>query len=340
MSTDVSQRERNVPDGACTVTVAVPTRDRWVLACRALRSALRQRSVDLEVVMVDDGSRKRAGDEPELRDPRVRVVRHDEPRGVAAARNTAIARARGRWIAFLDDDDIWAPDKLVRQIELAEEVGADFVWTAQGVVDGDLTVTEVYPAVSADAIATTLLEVNRIGGPSSVLVRSSALDALGCFDERLSLLADWDLWLRLASTTRGAALAEVVTAYSVHPDNMHLRHMNLAVSERAYLAAKHRQLSVAHGIPLGGRAFWEWVALGYRRRHSRVRAAVTYLRAWRGSRRPRDLARAAGVLLGEKAMSLGAMEAPVAAPVDLGWIAEAAAPLAESPVSPGSVPSP
>jgi glycosyltransferase involved in cell wall biosynthesis len=91
------------------VSVVIPTRDRSRLLVLALRSALRQREVDLEVVVVDDGS---GDDTPEvvagLRDARVHLVRHPGPHGVSAARNSGIAAARGRWIAFLDDDDLAA----------------------------------------------------------------------------------------------------------------------------------------------------------------------------------------------------------------------------------------
>src|SRR5215218_5096689 len=96
------------------VTVVIPTMDRWrLLSERALHSALTQEQVDLEVVVVDDS----ATDETAigiagLNDERVRVIRHEQPQGLQRARNVGIAAARGDWVAFLDDDDVWAPWKL------------------------------------------------------------------------------------------------------------------------------------------------------------------------------------------------------------------------------------
>src|SRR5919109_858912 len=96
------------------VTVVIPTKDRWdLLSTAALPSALGQEDVDLEVVVVDDGSTDETPDHVVgLRDPRLRIVRHDRSLGVAQARNAGIRAANSDWIAFLDDDDVWAPRKL------------------------------------------------------------------------------------------------------------------------------------------------------------------------------------------------------------------------------------
>jgi glycosyltransferase involved in cell wall biosynthesis len=99
------------------VTVVIPTHNRKELLDRTLRSVLAQEDVDLSVVVVDDGSAD--GTEAfvqALADPRVSVVRHPEARGVSAARNTGIARATTTWLAFVDDDDLWAPTKLRAQL--------------------------------------------------------------------------------------------------------------------------------------------------------------------------------------------------------------------------------
>src|SRR3954451_11064877 len=103
------------------VTVVIPTRDRWELLSRhALPAALSQEGVDLEVIVIDDGStdetsQRLAG----LRDSRIRVIRHDAPQGLPSARNSGIAAASGSWVAFLDDDDLWSPQKLRVQLDAA-----------------------------------------------------------------------------------------------------------------------------------------------------------------------------------------------------------------------------
>src|SRR5690349_9916448 len=96
------------------VTVVVPTRDRHARLAATLAGVLRQRDVDLEVVVVDEASSPPVGASA---DPRVRVLRHDEPQGVARARNAGLSAAQGAWVAFCDDDDLWGPEKLRRQLD-------------------------------------------------------------------------------------------------------------------------------------------------------------------------------------------------------------------------------
>src|SRR5438105_2362909 len=99
--------------GMTLVSVVVPTRNRPRLLACTLRSILAQVDVDLELIVVDDASSP-----PAIvpTDRRVRLIRHTTQLGVSAARNTGIAAACGRWLAFCDDDDLWAPRKLTEQL--------------------------------------------------------------------------------------------------------------------------------------------------------------------------------------------------------------------------------
>src|ERR687898_2985729 len=98
-------------DAVADVSVVVPTHDRPRLLMQTLGSILRQQAVDFEVIVVDDGSRDGTAEVVSwLGDARVRLLRHDRSKGVSAARNTGIAAAHGEWLAFCDDDDLWAPN--------------------------------------------------------------------------------------------------------------------------------------------------------------------------------------------------------------------------------------
>src|ERR1044071_6101497 len=102
------------------VSVIVPTRNRSSLLSKTLRTVLRQQDVELEVIVVDEASTDgTAALLATLGDARVRVIHHDRPRGVSAARNHGADEARGEWLAFIDDDGLWAPDKLAQQINAA-----------------------------------------------------------------------------------------------------------------------------------------------------------------------------------------------------------------------------
>src|SRR5439155_20114090 len=101
------------------VSVVIPRRNRWpLLAAHALPSALCQEEVELEVIVVDDGSTDGTPSRLELlADSRLHVRPLEKSRGVAAARNAGIEEARGEWIAFLDDDDLWSPRKLRTHVD-------------------------------------------------------------------------------------------------------------------------------------------------------------------------------------------------------------------------------
>jgi glycosyltransferase involved in cell wall biosynthesis len=187
-----------------TVSVVIPTRNRAkLLTTHALPSALSQRGVDVEVVVVDDGSdddgRKAL---EELTNGRVRIVRHAARAGQARARNTGIEAARGEWIAFLDDDDLWSPDKLREQLDAAAAARAEFVYTGVVMVDEGRggEVLTVLPPAPTEGLLEHLLMTNAIpAGASTVIARSSVVREVGGFDENLVQFTDWDLWIRLAA---------------------------------------------------------------------------------------------------------------------------------------------
>src|SRR5688500_7386568 len=112
------------------VTVVVPTRNRSALLSLTLRSVLRQQDVNLEVIVVDEASTDdTTAMLATVADARVRVIRHETPLGVSSARNRGASEAHGEWLAFLDDDDLWAPDKLARQLQAAQAAGRDWAYT-------------------------------------------------------------------------------------------------------------------------------------------------------------------------------------------------------------------
>src|ERR1044071_8329951 len=117
------------------VSVIIPTRDRAHLLFRTLQSVLAQSIENLEVMVVDDGSVDANGAVAAAADPRVRVIRNQEPTGVSVARNRGIAAARGVWIAFCDDDDLWAPNKLQQQLNAADRAGANWAYAGDVNVD-------------------------------------------------------------------------------------------------------------------------------------------------------------------------------------------------------------
>jgi glycosyltransferase involved in cell wall biosynthesis len=281
---------------AMEVTVVIPTRNRWSLLSRhALRAALLQEGVDNEVIVVDDGSTDETRDRLlELNESRLRVIRHDRPGRVARARNAGLREARGEWVAFLDDDDSWAPHKLRAQLEAVRATGADFAYAEVVTVDDAgtaLYVSSVPPETELrrDVIARCAIPA----GPSNVLVRTSLARRLGGFDDRFVNLEDWDLWIRLAWAGEGIAVPEILVAYLEHRDGKSLTPPREAFEELEYLEQKHRTLRAEQGIDVDRVAFAHYVAWLQLRRRRHGSAARVYLRSALRNRNPHDLIPAA-----------------------------------------------
>jgi glycosyltransferase involved in cell wall biosynthesis len=280
------------------VTVAIPTRGRWPLLSVTLASALAQRDVDVEVVVVDDGSRDQtAARLAELSDRRLRVVSNEHPRGVAAARNRALAEARGQWLAFLDDDDLWAPKKLRAQLAAAGATGADFAYAAAVVVDERYVPFHEPPLPDPERLAAELSRANVVpAGSSNVIARTELLHAVGGLDERFGELDDWDLWLRLARAGRAAVCPEVLVAYVEHAGNMPTaRHTDL-LADLDLLMRKHAAAEPPLRVEPDRLDYARWVARGHGRAGRRLAAARAYAGAAVRHRSPGDAARALRVL--------------------------------------------
>jgi glycosyltransferase involved in cell wall biosynthesis len=304
------------------VTVVIPTRNRPTFLGTALSAALRQEEVDLDVVVVDDAST----DSPSatlaaFSDPRVRLSRHEERRGVAAARNTGIANASGDWVAFLDDDDVWSPRKLRAQLDEAATQGAEFAYAAAILLDEMKTALAVFPAPDPDDLPRLLLQNYVIpAGSSNVVAKTDLLRRLGGFDEALHQLADWDLWLRLALAARPARCNEVLVGYLEHRGNMLLEDRTDVMAEFDYLVAKHRSANRAYDVEFDRAAFSRWVAGGHRRAGRRLRAARVYGRSAITSGDGGSALRALAVLLGEQVLKARKKWSRGGAPAPPGWL--------------------
>ena len=277
------------------VTVVIPTRNRRTVLMRTLASALAQEDVDVEVVVVDDGSSDGSDAAVrELEDPRVRVVRRDSATGVAAARNAGITAARGEWVAFLDDDDLWSPHKLRRQLDAAR--GADFAYTAAVFVTPGLAPIRVRSAPDPAELLERFPYTNPVAaGGSTVIARTELLRRLGGFDERLFQLCDWDLWWRLAEAGSGAACDEPLVAYVIHSGSMRLTDRRDVLRERDYLDEKHHVSERQRRHP-DRIWFWRWAAEGAVRAGRRWKAAGLFMRGAIAHRSGQDVRLALGTL--------------------------------------------
>ena len=181
------------------VSVIIPTYNRATLVVEAVASALAQTYRDFEVLVVDDGSTDGTlkALAPFLGE--VKLQRLSRRRGVSAARNLGIAAARGQWLAFLDSDDLWLPEKLARQMAFLGNkpdcliCQTEEIWMRRGVrVNPPLTHLKAGGRIFLRSLERCMVS------PSAVILRRSLLKANGAFDENLPAAEDYDLWLRLA----------------------------------------------------------------------------------------------------------------------------------------------
>lgn len=206
---------RSVP-----VTVIVPAYQAAPFIEVALRSLQQQTAVPEQVVVVDDGS---TDDTAAIAERLGATVVRQQQRGPGAARNRGLQEAKSDFVAFLDADDWYAPDKLDRSVNQLRQLGAACIASDAWLVRGDRVEGRKNDGRTVPAVLTQ--EFLLRGNPiicSSVVARRTAVEEVGCFDESPDLVAteDYDLWLRLAQREPIAYLAQPMTFYRAHPGSL------------------------------------------------------------------------------------------------------------------------
>jgi len=230
------------------VSVVIPAYNCEAYVAEAIESVLNQTFRDFELIVVDDASTDRTGEvlAGYERAGRIRVVSHQMNQGLAATRNSGIRRARGRYVSFLDADDVWRPEKLEYHVRILREnphlalFGSDEILFA----DGEPFMFPPLP-VRPDLreVRWEDLVVANCGlSASNVMVRRDCLDEVGLFDPDLRAAEDRDLWLRIARRFPVAADGAVVNACRLHGRNMSAEFERMRRYKRAVLRKAFRQV--------------------------------------------------------------------------------------------------
>jgi len=211
----------------------------------ALASVLDQSYRNLEILIIDDGSTdataavaRRFADT----DPRVQMFQQPNS-GVAAARNAGIQQSTGDWIAPIDADDIWHPDKIAQQMRCAEQasmhVGLIYAWSVDidesGRPKGDICVSNI-----EGYVLPTLLSHNFLGNASVPLIRRRCLDQVGLYDTRYKAAdaqgcEDWDLWFRIAESYEFKVVPEFLVGYRKTAQSMSRDYGQMARSHGLFI---------------------------------------------------------------------------------------------------------
>ncbi len=233
------------------VTVVIPTYNHAHFLGETLRSVLAQTVSDWEAIVVNNYSEDDTVEVVEsFGDPRIGLVNFANHGVIAASRNLGIEKASAEWVAFLDSDDIWRPEKLQRCLDAAGEqvdvVGHGLVMFRNGE-----TIRTILSGPESRARYRNLLYGGSCMTPSAILIRTEFLKGLGGFSEDRAYITaeDYELWLKMArDDARFVFLPDLLTDYRVHGDNASNSIQRHRDSSIAVVEDHYRALSGKNGI--------------------------------------------------------------------------------------------
>jgi glycosyltransferase involved in cell wall biosynthesis len=202
------------------ISVIIPTYRHRDFILRTLDSVFAQTLLDYEIIVINDGSPDDTGNvlAPLIAAGRIQYL-EQKNQGQSRARNCGLERARGKYIAFLDDDDLWPPDKLEWQMDFLEKnPGVALVGGVFQMIDemGNMgTRWKVYPDITFES----LFLANPFISPGQTLIRTDVLKELGGMNVTIWGADDWDLWFRTAKKSRIVMQDRMALYYRDHPGN-------------------------------------------------------------------------------------------------------------------------
>ncbi len=209
----------NYTDGL--VSAIIPSYNMEDFVLEAIASALSQTYPHVEVIVVDDGSVDRTADRVAKlsSDSRLKYF-YQENQGLPAARNAAIEHSNGEFIALLDADDLWLPDKISLQVEYLRSSGVGLACAlVQRIDEFGKHLPNIDLPLSTGKVGGKLLFDNFITCPTAIF-RRTCLEATGLFDENLTTGEDYDLWLRISSKYQVGSIAQRLAKYRVRKGQM------------------------------------------------------------------------------------------------------------------------
>ena len=227
-----------------TISVIVPAYNAERTILETITSVLQQTFSDFELIVINDGSTDRT---LELlnseNDPRLKVFSYPNG-GVSVARNRGITQARGEFIAVLDADDVWTPDKLELQVAALQqhpEAGVAYSWAYYMDEEGK-SIQPSEPVYFAGNVYAQLLVNDFVVSCSNCLIRRQAVESVGEFDPAVAGAADWDYWLRLALHWSFVVVPKHQVFYRISSGSMQsnvefMEHCNLRVIEKGFQTA-------------------------------------------------------------------------------------------------------
>jgi glycosyltransferase involved in cell wall biosynthesis len=227
------------------ISIIIPTFNREKLVMEAIESLRKQSYKNIEIIVVDDCSTDNTQilvEKEKYIDQRIVYIRHKQNKGAPTARNTGIENASGEFLAFLDSDDRWLPEKLERQMEvLQKNRQAGLIYTGYKNIVGTQIRSEVWPHARGNLLA-EVLKKNCLGTTSTVVVRKDLLLEAGGFDPELPSCQDWDLYVKLAQITEFDVVPEPMVLYNEHDGDRITNNVNSVIKGHLVFYQKYYPL--------------------------------------------------------------------------------------------------
>lgn len=213
-----------MPKSQPAVSVIIPTYNGGRYLCQTIESALAQTFQDIEILVIDDASDQDIASLLRPYKERVQYVRKERS-GPAASRNFGIKLARGEYLAFLDHDDLWHPDKLQAQVRaLDERPQCALAYCYPILIDGEgKPISNEKPSsFPSGDVTLDFLGANRITTFSATLIRKSILEKTGFLDEapEMTTADDYDMWLRISDVAEIVFVPGDLVSYRIHAGNL------------------------------------------------------------------------------------------------------------------------
>jgi len=210
------------------ISIIIPTYNRGGLIINTINSVLNQTYLNWELIIVDDGSTDNTKEIiASVNDSRIKYI-YRENKGPSAARNTGIKNANGEYIAFLDSDDEWLPEKIERQIKFLDKnpnIGIIGGWSTS-VFENNKKLSQSCIEIKNNKtyIKALLLfpfyKINELPWTSSIIVKKECFDKVGYFDEKMISKEDWDMWLRIAIFYDFYCLDKILILRKIHNQSL------------------------------------------------------------------------------------------------------------------------
>ncbi|OGZ71071.1 MAG: hypothetical protein A2904_01070 [Candidatus Staskawiczbacteria bacterium RIFCSPLOWO2_01_FULL_33_9] len=232
------------------VSVILPTYNREKYITKAIESVFGQSYKNLELIIVNDASTDTTGElisSFAKHNPKITILHNEINLGIVTSLNKGVKVAQGKYIARLDDDDVWCDDKKIeKQVEFLEK-NPEYCLVGGGVIKIDKNGKEIvrYLLPKEDEYIRKAILINNVFAHTAVLFRKDTFQKVGGYDEQFAFIEDWDLWLKMGKISKFYNFQEFFVFYldQEHDDPYHYRNYKIRRNVKVNMALRRKYRS-------------------------------------------------------------------------------------------------